>query len=191
MKKSAEPVRSPCGLKDRFVRPSCNQQRLSGRHAVRAQLHHIKARSRPRHVGVIPCQKRQPSAVRRQLRRRVKIMPGRQHNPGLVGRTVIDVDPDEGVVRRVRTRAVILPHPNPAPAPHVDQAVGITPRALRRERIRPVPAAFHPVQPPVRIVREKERPTGDRPCPTAILVNAGAHVEGFGIAIFAVLLPLT
>ena len=132
----ARAVGRPFRLEDRFRRPARDQPGFAER-AMLADFGEVEHGAVPRHVGMIPSEPGEPFSVGRQPRRRVEVVPAREHASGTLpalGRVGGgEVDGDDGIDRLAGDR-VILAHAEPALAARVDHAVGKTPLAPARGR---------------------------------------------------------
>ena len=128
-------------------------------------LGEVEPRPIPRHVWMIPSEPGKPLSIRREPRRSIEIVPGRQH---LYGPAIVaEIDGYNGI-NRLAVHRVILAHADPAATVRVDHPVGEAPLpsargGLGRERLRLRGSWHMPIQAAVREIGEIDRPISHGP----------------------------
>ena len=164
------------GLENRLVDASGDAAGLAqgtlGRHFREPQLAAV-----PGHVGVVPGEPGQGAAIGAEPRAGIEVGARDQHPPGL--RRALQGEAHDLVDRLGRALAMVLAHADEAIAAAVHDRVGVTPRALRRERGR-FGAGGLSIEARVGEVAEHHEALGGDEGAAAVFVHPAAGVEGGG-----------
>ncbi len=169
------PIGRPLRLKDRFRDAACDGPRRTDIAGI-VHWREVEPRAVPRHVGMIPGERDQPLAVRREARRTEEVVPAEQDAAGIIPAAEVDGDHR---IDRLAVAGVVLTHPDPAVAAPIDHAVGEPPAAPHRNRCQRLwrgPIWLLAIEAPVREVREIDGVVRHQPGSAAVFVHAGAHV---------------
>src|SRR4029453_7790591 len=85
--------------------------------AICSDLAEVEPRAVPRHVGMIPGEPAEPPSIRREPRRRMKILPPRENVYGPPA--IAEIDGDDGIYR-LPVDGLILAHADPAVTAPID-----------------------------------------------------------------------
>mmetsp|Transcript_46259 Transcript_46259/g.145095 ORF Transcript_46259/g.145095 Transcript_46259/m.145095 type:complete len:441 (+) Transcript_46259:1320-2642(+) len=168
----------PSRVHDRLL--PCRQHLPAGNLSARIQGSPSKNRRVPRHVRVYPTHPRQLLPILRQTRRSVKVLPIHEHLRRSKSSSLLNVRldrPDE--VCRLSFSTVILYHTDQAAPALVHDHVGEAKLSLWGDgnRIDPWKRQLS-IDPLIHEVHKVDDAFVNYEVPTAILVNAAAHVEG-------------
>ena len=165
-------VRRPFRLANRLAR-AAGDQAWRPQAAVRVHVGQPQFRALPRQARVVPADPGQLAAIRRQTRRRIKVVAARQHRF-----TPVEADGGQAVFRmRVPFCRMLLAHGDQAGTGRIDDEVRVARVATRGQRFRRG-VAGHAVQAIVGEMRKIHGIAGHGIRAAAVFMHAGAHIEG-------------